>query len=130
MIEKLDPIEAWKSLPADQQELFGAAAISHMQGMIGNMALPGMGAIENAEHAYQAADLEAGRRMESIMLHYLEPKSRPNGQFLIPDLSKLGIRVCQSCGCTDRYACEDRCWWIADDLCSNCKPKDQEMQND
>lgn len=30
------------------------------------------------------------------------------------------VRTCRVCGCTDISACESGCWWVADDLCSNC----------
>jgi hypothetical protein len=29
-------------------------------------------------------------------------------------------RTCRVCGCTDTHACANRCWWVAEDLCSNC----------
>lgn len=33
------------------------------------------------------------------------------------------VRSCRECGCTDMEACEflgERCYWVEDDLCSNC----------
>lgn len=27
---------------------------------------------------------------------------------------------CQVCGCTDTHACLGGCYWIAEELCSNC----------
>lgn len=27
---------------------------------------------------------------------------------------------CQVCGCTDMHACQGGCYWIAENLCSNC----------
>jgi PRTRC genetic system protein A len=29
-------------------------------------------------------------------------------------------RACRVCGCTDSHGCENGCFWVADDLCSNC----------
>jgi len=28
--------------------------------------------------------------------------------------------TCQVCGCTDERACPGGCYWIAEELCSNC----------
>lgn len=31
------------------------------------------------------------------------------------------VRRCRGCGCTDLKGCwPKRCWWVEDDLCSNC----------
>lgn len=39
------------------------------------------------------------------------------GQFLVtPDLSQS----CRVCGCTWDCACGSGCYWVAEDLCSNC----------
>ncbi len=32
-------------------------------------------------------------------------------------------RSCKVCGCTDNNACEGGCYWIAEDLCSQCEDK-------
>ena len=29
-------------------------------------------------------------------------------------------RTCQLCGCTDSHACEGGCYWVTEDLCSEC----------
>jgi hypothetical protein len=29
-------------------------------------------------------------------------------------------RECRICGCTDNNACSGGCYWVEDDLCSNC----------
>ncbi len=29
-------------------------------------------------------------------------------------------RACRVCGCTDEHGCENGCFWVEDDLCSNC----------
>jgi len=31
-------------------------------------------------------------------------------------------RTCRVCGCTDEHGCENGCFWVDDDLCSNCGP--------
>lgn len=35
-------------------------------------------------------------------------------------LGAMGIRHCRKCGCTEEFACEGGCSWIAPDLCSAC----------
>ncbi len=30
------------------------------------------------------------------------------------------VRRCRECGCTDKFACEGGCSWVAPDLCSAC----------
>lgn len=37
-----------------------------------------------------------------------------------------GARSCSRCHCTDDWACEGGCWWVAPDLCSNCAPEGAE----
>lgn len=32
----------------------------------------------------------------------------------------LDEQRCRVCGCTDERACPGGCWWIENDLCSNC----------
>lgn len=32
----------------------------------------------------------------------------------------LEIAVCRNCGCTDITACDEGCYWVAEDLCSVC----------
>lgn len=41
----------------------------------------------------------------------------PNGHVLVP----TGQMVCQGCGCHDGSACAGGCFWIAPNVCSNCK---------
>lgn len=35
------------------------------------------------------------------------------------------IRSCRVCGCTDDRACPGSCYWVEDDLCSNCTAAEQ-----
>ena len=39
-------------------------------------------------------------------------------------------QVCRVCGCTEGNACPGGCWWIEDDLCSECARKPKERKND
>lgn len=48
----------------------------------------------------------------------------------ISQSNMLGVRIditpvaiCNGCGCTDDHACEGGCFWVAQDLCSNCADK-------
>ena len=36
------------------------------------------------------------------------------------------VRTCKGCGCTDDYGCDGGCWWVAEDLCSECQPTREE----
>jgi hypothetical protein len=36
-----------------------------------------------------------------------------------------GSPRCRGCGCTDRYGCAPRCWWVEPDLCSRCARRAQ-----
>ena len=42
------------------------------------------------------------------------------GEWIVPE---DGAVACRACGCTWQNACEDRCYWIEPDLCSNCVGK-------
>lgn len=33
---------------------------------------------------------------------------------------EIEVRTCRKCGCTDAEACDDGCYWVSSDLCSNC----------
>lgn len=35
-------------------------------------------------------------------------------------------RRCRECGCTDEYGCAEGCYWVRDDLCSQCGERDVE----
>lgn len=62
---------------------------------------------------------EAGFR---TLRHAIGDASRwPEG----PDLAVLGIRACRQCGCTDASACADGCSWVAEDLCSACRSRQE-----
>lgn len=38
-----------------------------------------------------------------------------------PELEAGGsYRICRVCGCTDLNACPGPCYWVEDNLCSNC----------
>lgn len=40
---------------------------------------------------------------------------------LAPEI--LEIAVCRDCGCTDITACDEGCYWVAENLCSACAAK-------
>lgn len=40
----------------------------------------------------------------------------------------MSERRCRICGCTQFNACRGGCWWVADDLCSNCKRDSSETK--
>lgn len=33
---------------------------------------------------------------------------------------QAAVRTCRGCGCTDEWGCDNGCWWVEADLCSNC----------
>lgn len=41
-----------------------------------------------------------------------------------------GERTCRVCGCTDQHGCPNGCFWVADDLCSNCGDVPPARQDD
>lgn len=34
--------------------------------------------------------------------------------------AQAAVRTCRGCGCTDEWSCDNGCWWVEADLCSNC----------
>lgn len=36
------------------------------------------------------------------------------------------VRTCRVCGCTDDHACPGGCYWVEEDLCSECVEADEE----
>lgn len=42
---------------------------------------------------------------------------------LLLDIDKT-VRTCRVCGCTDDHACPGGCYWVEDDLCSECVGKE------
>lgn len=40
-------------------------------------------------------------------------------EWLKPPATPMVAR-CRECGCTDTQACDEGCWWVEPDLCSNC----------
>jgi ParB/RepB/Spo0J family partition protein len=37
-------------------------------------------------------------------------------------------RSCRVCGCTDQWGCEAGCWWVEEDLCSECVDKTENQE--
>ncbi len=46
----------------------------------------------------------------------------PQGAIYCRRCTEHGIRFCHRCGCTDEEGCEEGCYWVGDDLCSECEP--------
>lgn len=38
--------------------------------------------------------------------------------------SEPDVRKCRVCGCTDDHACPGGCYWVEEDLCSQCEGKE------
>lgn len=124
----LDLRKAWESLTPEQQAELGMAAIAmgacYLVTMIEEHELPNWRIAAQASHTnyYDAADQEAASIMgiitEANVLGGDITRLRP------PDLSSLGVRQCQSCGCTDRCACAGGCHWIGPLMCSSCGEED------
>ncbi len=113
---RIDPIASWQAMSPEEQERIGATAIALALGIIGS------GEGLQPFQAYTAAEgegsnllIEAVRNVDALF-----PADKP----AIPDLSKLGVRTCRECGCTDNCGCDvggHGCHWIEDDLCSACR---------
>ena len=101
MSRRFDARAWWAGLGADEQQRIGELA--------GLSLVAACGIGEPWEHAMIEADLR---------LADLVPQAAdyPAG----PDLAALGIRACRNCGCTEASGCDDGCWWVGPDLCSNC----------
>lgn len=41
---------------------------------------------------------------------------------LLRDAAAASERKCRVCGCSDFNACPGPCYWVEDDLCSECAP--------
>jgi len=59
-------------------------------------------------------DLYGGPYMEALRLCIKDDPQEDEG----PD-----VRRCRICGCTDMFGCADGCYWVEEDLCSNCQGK-------
>jgi hypothetical protein len=104
----LDTAALWDSLTAEQQRDVGIAAVAQTAAAMGMM--------EGDEPAvgWEAAFEESAQRLEALLADALpQPPRRP-------DLANIGVRACDGCGCTDSFACDDGCSWVAEHLCSSC----------
>jgi hypothetical protein len=50
----------------------------------------------------------------------------PDFEYIAEEIWKKGeaLRTCRVCGCTDDHACPGGCYWVEDDLCSQCVGKE------
>lgn len=60
-----------------------------------------------------------GLTIEQTIVLYRELKSK---------FSLLKEKKCRVCGCTDISACPGGCYWVEDDLCSECVEVDEEIE--
>lgn len=106
-----DPAAAWNRLTRREQEQFGIAALT--QGVADTCFAEG-----TSDFGFDTASAEASRVIAALAEgHVLRRGQLPDGI----DLAPLGIRQCHQCGCTDDFACDGGCEWVADNLCSCCK---------
>lgn len=113
----LDPVEAWRALPARAQEEIGAAAIAMVVAMGGAATLHGAGDPAAAQ-PYDTAMVEAARWLDALVL--VTVLRATFGLPPVPDLRPLGVQQCTGCGCTENRACSGGCSWVTEDLCSAC----------
>jgi hypothetical protein len=109
---KFDPLAHWRALPPEIQERLGTAAAIVAYARKASVYVDdrtGLG-FETAEFHADTVLQEAAADIE-----FAEDERPP-----LPDLSKLGIRACRMCGCTDQCGCPEGCSWVAADVCSSC----------
>ncbi len=88
---------AWISVGADDTDLIYAFVENAAEVMGGSKTLP--------------------RRLSQRRIAALEQALR----FAVAVFEESG-RNCRECGCWEWDACANGCWWVTDDLCSNCAP--------
>jgi hypothetical protein len=106
----LDPISAWRELPAEVQERIGATAIA--------FALGSAGATVRSTW-FEAAEAEAQAMLIDLVGEYVLEDNKP---LPYPLLGPIGIRQFRVCGWTEHHRRSERRHWIADHLCSECAP--------
>ncbi len=111
----VDPLALWKTLSPDVQEYLGALAIANELAAMGATSDSlGMLAID----AFERIANECYGEISDIIVECLPDAFDGMGEPLRPDLNKLGIRQCTSCGCTEANGCS----WAAATLCTGCVP--------
>jgi hypothetical protein len=104
----LDTAALWDGLSAEQQRNIGIAAV------VQTAAAMGMMQSDEPAVGWEAAFEASAERLETLLANELpDPLQRP-------DLADIGTRACHGCGCTERFACDDGCTWVAENLCSTC----------
>lgn len=115
MSARFDLAAAWGSMSPDTQRRLGMAAIAQEIGYLGCNAM--IAARDGTITAYDAAQQAGSDTINAIVArHCLDA----NGTAAPPDLAPLGIRQCESCGCTDRCGCSEGCSWVGPLRCSAC----------
>lgn len=63
------------------------------------------------------------REVAEAIVHFelLGKDRRDVSNFYTFEIRPGTIGKCRSCGCTDRHACPDGCYWVQPDLCSECE---------
>ena len=122
-IKTFDPMQAWRGLPPETQELIGALAIANEVAFLAtDQAIDADAAYWLHERTHSAAgdalaDLIADNLPDEI---FAASSDYP----LRPDLNTCGVRQCTGCGCTDNHACEGGCSWAGPTLCTTCVPQE------
>jgi hypothetical protein len=119
MSETTDVGQLWESLPVQQRDAIGRAALVYALGSIGSwegLAPP---------QGWAAAELEATIALQAVVRGL--PAIVEAAQLPRPLLSAIGVRSCRQCGCTQDCGCPEGCSWVGPDLCSRCGGEAAEM---
>jgi hypothetical protein len=115
-VDLVDPAALYLDTFPELRERIGQAAIAMVLGQMG--CLPGM-----QSPAHETAESEALWQLVGLVRRAADEQTSnarrtPLGRRV--DLNAIGIRMCLSCGCTDRHACRPACWWKGPMQCSSC----------
>ena len=116
----LDPLAAWRALPLEVRERIGASAIAAAVANLGASI-----AIELADPIAHRHHRTAESEALSLIFELVSINVLDGDDTVLPPrpaLRPLGIRQCRICGCTDNFACDGGCDWVATDLCSSRGP--------
>lgn len=75
------------------------------------------GLIRNAHHLLEHSKTVPGRLSQVRLQFLLDGLLSARAAYEMPEQ-----RVCTKCGCSDWDACANGCWWVTEELCSNCAP--------
>lgn len=115
-VDLVDPVLLSSRTRDELRNRIGHAAIAMVLGQMGS--LPGM-----QSTAHETAESEALWQLASLVRQAADEQTSnscrtPLGRRI--DLNAIGIRMCDSCGCTDRHACRPACYWKGARWCSSC----------